>query len=236
MLERFSAAPKRVAILTALALAVGMAFSALSGAGVNGSRGLAAPASPPPPPTFIPTPIGPPPGAPGGTSTPMATGTASATVTPQASPTTVTIQREISFTLQAARVSKRGNPGNLRGLASVRPGSTVWLMMYYSVTNLPHAAMRVTTYSILRNHQPVFTVAYRGNMSPAEAGKRLSRYTVYSVPRTLPLGQYAFRAVLKIGARQQTKTWRFSLGTKQREVGSASAQTPSRNVALALKG
>lgn len=178
------------------------------------ARGLAAAPPPPAPPTFVPTPIGPPPGPPTRTPTP---GTAPAPTPPPTAPATVTptTVAGTSFSLDAARVSQVNNPGNLIGLAAVKPGSKVWLMMYYTVRTLQKSVSRVTTYSIKYKGKVVYKVAYNTTMKRTELG-RFSRYTAYSVPASLPYGPYVYRARLTIGMKSQSKSWKFSVAKQER--------------------
>jgi hypothetical protein len=120
----------------------------------------------------------------------------------------------MEFQLQAARVSRPNSPGDLSGLAAVKPGSHVWLMMYYNITALPKSARRITTYEVLRGKQTIFKVVYKGSSKAGEVG-RFSRYAVYNVPSSLRFGQYAYRATLTIAGRRQTKTWKFTVGKRE---------------------
>ncbi|PZS02070.1 MAG: hypothetical protein DLM70_10825 [Chloroflexi bacterium] len=175
------------------------------------------------PPTFIPTPIGPPPGPPTAVPTPgLATSpTASPPVTITATPGSGS---SIQFSLEAARLSRVNNPGNLQGLREVRPGTRVWLMMYYTVHSLPRSLPRLTRYTIFRRTQVLYRVAYSGKVRLTDQGKRLSRYTTYVIPKTLSRGRYVYRAVLQIGKRHQTKVWPFMIGS--REQTSVTARPP----------
>lgn len=164
-------------------------------------------APPPPPPTFVPTPIGPPPSPP----TPVPTASAP-TATPAATPQpTAVVYKVINFSLDAARVSTLHNPGNLKGLATVKRGSTVELMMYYTLHALPRKAMRITTYEVQYRGRTVYRVSYKGTESGKALG-RFSRYALYKVPASLPYGKYIYRATLKLGNRSQTANWSFSVG------------------------
>jgi hypothetical protein len=157
------------------------------------------------PATATPVPTGTP-----GTATPTGTAVAGATTTP-----TVATSAELSFSLDAARVSRVNNPGNFQGLAAVRPGSRVWLMMYYTITNLPKSLQRTTTYDILAGSKRIFSVTYRDSEKRQDRG-RFSRYTVYSVPSGLPFGKYRFRATLKLGKSSATRTWGFAVAAHER--------------------
>ncbi|HLJ68296.1 MAG TPA: hypothetical protein VKX16_13135 [Chloroflexota bacterium] len=189
------------ALLGALALALGVTQS-----GLHVSSGHAQSATPPAPPTFVPTPIGGPPAppAPTATSTPAPTSTATATATPSSAVS------DAVFSLDAARVSKIDNPGDLSGLSAVRPGSHVWLMMYFTVRAITKPVMRSTTYTIKAGSHTIFKVTYRARVKPNQTG-RYSRYQVYIIPSTLPFGKYQFRAVLAFGSRHETKIWHFSV-------------------------
>lgn len=174
------------------------------------TRGFAAQATPPAPPTFVPTPIGPPPGPP--TLTPVAGISTATPVTPIATPTGTTAA---SFSLDAVRVSKVHNPGNLVGLAAVKPGTNVWLMMYYTVNHLSRVAMRVATYTVNFGARTVFKVAYKEKLKPSDLG-RFSKYTVYAVPRSLPYGNYVYHATLTVGKVRKSKSWHFQLAKHNR--------------------
>jgi hypothetical protein len=176
--------------------------------------------TPPAPPTYVPTPIGPPPGPPSPTGAPV--GTPSAGTPPPTSPTPVaTTVSTLQFRLDAVRLSRVGNPGNLAGLAAARPGSKVWLMMYYRVSMLPRSMERTTVYTITYKSRTIYRVSYRSVMRPSEQG-RSSRYTVYTIPRTLPYGAYLFRATLLIGRDAQSKSWKFALAKQNREIRAGS--------------
>jgi hypothetical protein len=202
-------------VLTGLVLV----FAAFARFGPTG--GYAAPvssSSPPPPPTFVPTPIGPPPGPPSATATPTTrlitpVGTSTASVTPTAAPTS---SNKLSFSLDAARVSKPNNPGNLVGLAAVKRGSKVWLMMYYTVRSLPKTMTRVTKYSIAYRGKTVFQKSFQTKIKRTEIG-RFSRFWPYAVPPSWPYGAYIYKARLTIGKISRTKSWKFTLAQHNRE-------------------
>jgi hypothetical protein len=184
---------------------------------------LAADATPPLAPTFVPTPIGNPPApptfTPGTTASPTAVTTATsvatvggATTTPVA--TATAIIKKVAFTLDAARVAHINNPGNFAGLIAVKRGKPVWLMMYYTVESIPKSETRTTTYTILQGGKTLYKVAYKGTVKSSELG-RFSRYQVFTVPATLPFGKYSFRATLTIGSVTKTKTWPFTVGNRE---------------------
>jgi hypothetical protein len=183
-------------------------------------QSLAAQLTPPAPPTYVPTPIGPPPMPPtlvsASSATPQPSGTLTASPVPAA-----TTSATLEYRLDAARVSAVGNPGNLAGLASTKPGNRVWLMMYYTIAAISRPAVRTTVYSITYKGRAIYRVTYRSHMKPSGSG-RFSRYTVYDVPRTLPYGTYFYRATLSIGATRQTKTWKFALARRERPAASNS--------------
>lgn len=195
--------------------------------GSSSPRGLAAPSTPPPPPTYIPTPIGPPPPPP--TMTPTATAiptataaltasptaAASATATPGASPTATKAVALVAFSLDAARVSPLNNPGNLKGLAAVKPGTKVELMMYYTIKTLQKNVTRVTTYTILAHAKPIYQVAYKTPQKAGDVG-RFSRYTVYTVPKGLAYGPYVFKASLQLGSKSRSAAWKFRVAKQER--------------------
>jgi hypothetical protein len=179
---------------------------------------LAASLTPPAPPTFVPTPIGRPPDPP--TSTAVATvgatpGTTSV-VTATPAPTKVAAPA-LNYSLDAVRVAKVNNPGNLAGLVEIKPGTKVWLMLYYTVRTLPKATSRLAVYTIEHDGKSIFKVAYKGDMKRGEVG-RYSRYTVYDAPRSLAFGKYVYQAALTIGKKTQVKSWNFTVGPHEREV------------------
>lgn len=205
--------PRRRTLTIALAiLSLGLLFADLP-LRTAPPRGFAAAATPPAPPTFVPTPIGAPPGPPTGTPAPSAPATATAITTPTGT-TTATVAGT-AFSLDAARVSRVNNPGNLSGLSAVKRGSKVWLMMYFTVSHLAKAVTRVTTYTIQYRGRVIFKVAYRGKMSRSEVG-RFSRYTVFSVSRSLPYGSYVYKATLAVGKVSRTKRWTFAVAQRNR--------------------
>lgn len=202
--------PRTIAciVLLLIAVSVGVIGELLSG---SAPGTLAASSTP----QAMPSPIGNPPGPP--TSTPVATpvSTAPAT-TPVATgtPAATAVTHTLSFSLDAVRVSKPGNNGDLSGLAAVRPGTKVWLMMYFTVRSLPRKETRVTTYTIQYNGKTVYTKSFQGQMKRTEIG-RFSRYTVYDVPRTFPYGRYVFRATLNIGRASHAKGWKFRVARQE---------------------
>jgi hypothetical protein len=119
----------------------------------------------------------------------------------------------MSFSLDAARVSRTGNPGNLEGLAAVKPGSTVWLMMYYTVKRMPKTVTRVTVYEVDSGSHAIYKIAYKHNTK--EVG-RFSRYTVYHVPASLAFGPYVFRATLRFGGRSRARAWKFQVAHQEK--------------------
>ncbi len=156
------------------------------------------------------------------TATPASTVTAAAgTATPTAIPTATAKPVSAAFSLDAARVSKIGNPGNLQGLASVKRGSKVWLMMYYTIDSLRKQVTRTTMYDVRYHGKTVFQVAYRSKEKKGDSG-RFSRYTVYTVPGTLPFGKYYFHATLRLGSHVATRSWGFQVGTRERVARSTS--------------
>lgn len=192
---------------------VGLGMRAWPGIG----KGMAAESTPPPPPTYVPTTIpGPPPPPtpiPIATSTPSVTSTASPTASP--SPTATAKPAAAFFSLDAARVSRVGNPGNLQGLAEVKRGSKVWLMMYYTVGALPRNLTRTTVYTVRYGKRTVYQVTYKSAEKAADHG-RFSRFTVYAVPSTLPYGAYTYRATLSLAGQRRSKSWKFRIGRHAR--------------------
>jgi hypothetical protein len=197
-----------VALLSVFALTVA-AEALLAGHTVHG---YAAALTPPAPPTYVPTPIGSPPPPPTFTPTAGPSPTSTVVVTPTA---LAIVRRDFVFSLDAVRVSRPNNPGNMSGLAAVKPGTKVWLMMYYTVTSLPKKASRVTTYAIQYRDKTVYKVAYRSAVDPSDIG-RFSRYTIYSVPKSLPFGPYVYRASLAIGKLSKSKSWKFAVAKQER--------------------
>lgn len=113
-------------------------------------------------------------------------------------------------------MAKVHNPGDFRGLLAVRPGSTVWLMMYYTLKSLPKPMTRLTTYTIRYQGKVLFQISYKAPIKSTDVGRR-SRYTVYTIPRTAHFGSYVYTAVLQIGKRHQTKSWKFAVAKHNRE-------------------
>jgi hypothetical protein len=179
-------------------------------------RGYAAEATPPIPPTFVPTPIGSPPAPPtlAPSPTPASSSTPTGTGTPSALTTATTLANAFDFSLDAARVAKPHNPGNFLGLAEVKPSTNVWLMMYYTVNSLPRNATRLTTYQVTYAGRVVFKVAYKTSIKKADLG-RFSRYQEFTIPRTLPYGKYVFKASLAIAGNTKSKGWHFAVGKKE---------------------
>ena len=178
-------------------------------------RSYAAGATPPIPPTFVPTPIGSPPSPPTLTPSPVATSpTPVGSGTPSALPTSTTLSDAFDFSMDAARVARPGNPGNFAGLAAVKPNTTVWLMMYYTVNALARNATRITTYQVTYQGKVVFKVSYKTSIKKTEIG-RFSRYQLFTIPRALPYGKYVFKASLAISDIAKSKGWHFAVGKKE---------------------
>lgn len=178
-------------------------------------------AEPPSPPAYIPTPVGQPPEpptpSPSATVPPTATSgipVTSVSPTPTTVPT-ITPAAEVVFSVDAVRVSKVNNPGNLQGLETVKRGSNVWLMVYFTVDRLPRQVKRVTSYSINRNGRTVFRVIYSSAQRRSDLG-RFSRYVSYRIPSTLPYGRYSLHIVLTMRGVTHSKSWRFSVGNRAR--------------------
>jgi hypothetical protein len=142
------------------------------------------------------------------------TATASGTLTPSPTPAATTAPAALAFSLDAARVARVNNPGNFSGLSAVKRGTRVWLMMYYTVSNISHSSNRLTTYRVGYRGKTVFNIAYKTKIKTSERG-RFSRYQVFDVPSTLPYGHYTFHATLSIGNRSQSKGWHFTVATKE---------------------
>jgi hypothetical protein len=201
--------------VTALAILLCGAFAAALLAHPAPSRSLAAPL-PPSPPAFVPSPIGPPPAPP---TTPTPTPATTPASTPTATPTATSGSAKLDFSLDAARLSKAHDPGDLRGLLAVRPGTTTWLMMYFTLRTVPKKMSRLTTYAIEAKGKTVFKLAYKTSVKPGDVG-RFSRYAVYKV--NLPYGRYVYRATLTIGRRSQSKTWKFAVAKREQETATSS--------------
>jgi hypothetical protein len=218
-----TSAPRRLTAAVVIGLAATLfVLVGVLGPALGPQSGLAAAATPPLAPTYIPTPIGQPPPPPtfvaspttatgGATATPAAT---SATAISTPAPTATAVRNRLSFSLDAARVSRINNPGNFAGLSSVKRGSRVWLMMYFTVHSLPHKETRTTTYALMRGAQTLYKVAYSGTVKTTDIG-RFSRYQSFTVPGTLPYGKYTFQATLTIGSVSRSKRWSFSVGTHE---------------------
>jgi hypothetical protein len=141
--------------------------------------------------------------------------------------------RTLRFSLDAARVSRVGNPGNRAGINVVRPGDKVELMMYFTISSLPKKLTRVTTYEVDKGSKVAFRVAFKGPVKPPADVGRFVRYVNFTVPRNANYGVYIYKATLTIGGRSQTRIWKFALlkaGPAMAPVGyvvSESAKPPS---------
>lgn len=205
-----------------LALGLGLATALVSGAfvAVQGKpgHGQAAEATPPLPPTYLPSPIpgppNPPTAIPSPTSTvvtplPSATPVATARITP-------TAVAAIRFTLDAARVSHVNNPGDLSGLAAVRPGTKVWLMMYYTVTSISKNLTRTVTYELQTKGKTFYRSIFKTTAKVSDGTGRFSRFDEYQFARTQPYGDYALKVTLTMGSQTQTTVWKFSIAKQER--------------------
>jgi hypothetical protein len=121
----------------------------------------------------------------------------------------------LSFSLDAARVSRENTPGDLSGLAAVTRSSRVWLMMYFTVKSVPKALKRITTYTIRFQRRTIYQAVYQSAQKTSDLG-RYSRYVAYTFPASLPYGTYAFRAKLSIGGITESKTWPFRVARQER--------------------
>lgn len=211
--------PRRFpAIATAALLLIGTGAVGALRHGTTG-RGLAAPSTPPPPPVYVPTPIGVPPAPPTPTAAPSTAPTsgATATVTATAGPgTTPTAVAAVRFTLDAARVAHVNNPGDLSGLIAVKPGTKVWLMMYYTISSIAKNAPRNTTYELQHNGKTFYKTVYKSTAKVSDGVGRFSRFDVYQIPSTQPYGQYDLKVTLTIGKVTQTTVWKFSVAKQER--------------------
>lgn len=184
--------------------------------GLHSQRSLAAQLTPPAPPTYVPTPITPPPGPP----TPSPTAGPAGTATPNATAAPSPTSSALDFSLDAVRLSKQHDPGDRHGLASVRPGTSVWLMMYFTMRSLPAPATRIALYEILSRGKILYRIGYSQRVKAHETGSFV-RYVPYIVPRSMPYGPYSFSADLKLNGKSKWKSWKFSVGRQQREVAAA---------------
>lgn len=140
-----------------------------------------------------------------GTPAPQVTSTATAAPTATARPVS------LSFSLDAARVGKSNNPGNLAGLDAIKVAQKVRLMMYYTISGMPRRTSRLTTYDIRdATGRSVFKVSFKGTEPAGDTG-HFVRYTYFVPPSGLPVGLYKFRATLTIAGRSQTRVWRFAI-------------------------
>lgn len=98
----------------------------------------------------------------------------------------------------------------MQGVDHVTRGQKVWLMMYYTVSAVPKAVSRVTAYQIRVGQAVVYRASFKGRQNAGEVG-HFSRYTAYTVSRTLPLGVYMLEADLQLGAKKKTRSWRFAV-------------------------
>lgn len=116
----------------------------------------------------------------------------------------------LRFSLDAARVAKANNPGNRQGLDAVVGGQKVRLMMYYTIRSIPRTLTRITTYAIFSGKVVIFRNSFKGQEKPGDTGRAV-RYTYWIVPANLSPKLYDFSAVLTIGGRSQTRSWRFGV-------------------------
>lgn len=149
------------------------------------------------------------------TSTPLPTSTptptATATPTPTATSTTAPpVVRKLSFSLDAARVSKSTDRGNGRGLNVARQGQKVNLSMYYTVRSMPKSLTRTTTYELDLGRRIVFKAVFRGSQSVSDVGRAI-RYIPYALPANLAPNIYRFRATLTLGPSTQSRFWTFAV-------------------------
>jgi hypothetical protein len=108
------------------------------------------------------------------------------------------------------------NAGDLAGLAAVRPGSTVWLMMYLTIKSQGPATAADSTYEIDAGARSILRASYVWKTKARQTG-RFSRYMEYRIPAGLPIGQHlTLKTTLRIGHQSQTRTWNFVIAKQQR--------------------
>lgn len=168
-----------------------------------------------PRPTATPTPTSTPTPTPTPTSTPSPTPTSTPSPTPPPTPTATATGPPppppvLSFSLDAARVSKLADRGNGRGLNLAQQGQRVNLSIYYTVRSLPRAVSRLTTYEIDRGSRVIFKAAYRGTQGTQQLGAQV-RYIAYRIPPHLAPGVYTFRAILQLASVRKTAFWSFAV-------------------------
>jgi hypothetical protein len=161
---------------------------------------IPAPTNTPVPPSVTPT------SEPSSTPTPTSTAppappTATATTTPAA---------RLTWSLDGARVQKKGSLANMRGITKVRRGQTVWLFVYYTATRVPKKINFYATYAVMHGSSMVRAKTYKGTQNKNETG-RFGRYDYWTVPVKQPMGTYTFKATLKLGSQTKSATWKFKV-------------------------
>lgn len=154
------------------------------------------PTPPPPPPTATPTATPPP--------TPTPTAAPSATPTPTATPAV------LRFSLDAARISLPCSPGacHQQGATTVIHGQQVGLYLYYTVTSLPHAVKRVTSYRVYGPEGTVFRASFAGTETAVGS---FVRFVYWTVPPDIPYGVYTFIATLTLDGQIRSLSWTTAL-------------------------
>lgn len=170
-------------------------------------------------PVFSPTPTETPTETPVPTETPTVTETPTATDTPTPIPSptetpippptpTSTPIPGLRFTVDAVRVSKQHNPGNMQGLDVVRRGQRVWLMVYYTIHSFVKKQAATHLYTIHYGKRLVFSASVPIPKSDMSL-RRFTRYLDYAVPKLAPYGVYDLRVKITIGKKSRSGSWRF---------------------------
>lgn len=130
-------------------------------------------------------------------------------VPPTATPTATTTPRLI-WSLNGARVQKKGSLANMKGVTKVRRGQTVWLFVYYTVSRAPKQMSFYSTYAVQHGSSMVRSKTYKGVQKKNGTG-RFARYDDWTVAAKQPLGTYSFKATLTLGGQKKTATWKFKV-------------------------
>jgi hypothetical protein len=142
------------------------------------------------------------------------TGTPTATDTPTPAPPTATpaptSAPRLTWSINGARVQKKGSLANMKGMKTVHRGQTVWLFVYYTVSRAPKKMSFYSTYAIVHGSSTVRSKTYKGTQTKNGTG-RFGRYDDWLVPRKQPLGTYTFKASLQFGKHKKSATWKFKI-------------------------
>jgi hypothetical protein len=98
----------------------------------------------------------------------------------------------------------------MQGMKTVHRGQTVWLFVYYTVSQVPRQTSRYQTYTIMHGSKTVSSRTYKGTQHKHETG-RYARFDTWVVAAKQPTGTYVFKGMVQLGSQKKTSTWKFAV-------------------------